>query len=437
MSKKVVIVGAAGRDFHNFNCVFRDNPDYQVVAFTAAQIPDIAGRRYPAALAGKLYPQGIQILDESELGSIVERENVDIVVFAYSDISHEEVMHRASIALARGADFRLIGPKQTMLKSTKPVVSVCAVRTGCGKSPTSQKVAKLLKAMGKRVSVLRHPMPYGDLEKQICQRFGTLEDLTKHNCTIEEMEEYEPHIRNGMVVFAGIDYEKILREAEKESDVIIWDGGNNDLPFLKPDLDIVVTDPHRPNHELKYYPGETNFLRAKVIVISKMDSADADKLAVLERNIAKYNPAATVVRANLAISVENSQTISGKRVLVVEDGPTLTHGDMSFGAGVLAAKKFGAAEQVDPKPFLVGRMQETYAKYPSIRGILPAMGYGGQQMKDLEETINRTPCDTVLIATPVDLRRIMNIKHPTCRVTYDLDEIGSPTMSDLLAKLRM
>ncbi|MFH1018132.1 MAG: cyclic 2,3-diphosphoglycerate synthase [Pseudomonadota bacterium] len=436
MPTRVVIMGAAGRDFHNFNMVYRDNPAYEVVAFTATQIPDIAGRKYPAALAGSLYPKGIPIVEESELPSLIEKERIGMVVFAYSDVAHEDVMHKASIAMAKGASFKFLGPDLTMIKSKKPVISVTAVRTGCGKSPVSQKLAQMLTAQGKRVAVLRHPMPYGDLAKQTWQRFGTLEDLEKQECTIEEMEEYEPHIRNGVIVFAGVDYQRILNEAEKEADVIIWDGGNNDFPFIRPDIDIVVTDPHRPNHELHYYPGEVNFRRAKILLITKIDSADEEKLSILIKNIKQYNPSATVIKANLAIKVEDVQKVQGKRVLVVEDGPTLTHGEMTFGAGVLAAKRFGAAETVDPKAFLVGKMLGTYRKYPFIRGLLPAMGYGGQQVKDLEETINRTPCDTVLIATPVDLRRILKIKHDTCRVTYELEEIGKPDLASVIAGLK-
>ncbi len=436
MATRVVIMGAAGRDFHNFNSVYRDHPEYEVVAFTATQIPDIAGRKYPMELAGRRYPDGIPIVDESELGSLISKKDVDLVVFSYSDISHEDVMHKASLALAKGASFIFLGPRATMLKSKKPVVSITAIRTGCGKSPTSRKIAKMLKDQGNRVVAVRHPMPYGDLTKQVCQRFASVDDLAKQNCTIEEMEEYEPHINNGVVVYAGIDYQKILMEVEKEADVIVWDGGNNDMPFFRPDMDLVVTDPHRPNHEIRYHPGETNFRRAGVLLITKMDSADPAKLAILERNITEFNSSAEVIRANLAISVEDEAKIKGERVLVVEDGPTLTHGDMSFGAGVLAAKKFGAKELIDPKPFVTGRMKETFEHYPAIQGLLPAMGYGAQQMKDLEATINRVPCDTVLIATPIDLRRVCKIKHDSCRVFYDLEEIGKPTVEDLLKKLK-
>ncbi len=432
MATRVVIIGAAGRDFHNFNTTFRDNENYQVVAFTAAQIPDIAGKKYPAELAGKLYPDGIPIVDEANLGDLIVKEKIDQAVFSYSDISHEALMHKASLVLAKGADFKLLGANQTMIKSNKPVISVTAVRTGCGKSPISQKIAQLLREAGKTVAVIRHPMPYGDLRKQVWQRFASLEDLKKHECTIEEMEEYEPHINNGMLVFAGIDYQKILDEAEKEADIILWDGGNNDFPFYKPDVDLVVVDPHRPGHELKYFPGETNFLRASTLVIAKVDSADPEKLAILEQNIKEHNPKASVIRAGLKIDVDDASKIKGKRVLVVEDGPTLTHGEMPYGAGVLAARKYGAASEVDPKPYLVGKMKETFETYTYIRGLLPAMGYSGQQVKDLEETINKTDCDTVIIATPVDLRRILNIKHETCRVLYSADEVGKPDLADAI-----
>ncbi len=430
--KRIIIMGAAGRDFHNFNQVYRDRPQYKVVAITATQIPDIFGRKYPSVLAGHLYPEGIPIVEESELKFWIQKEKVNEVVFAYSDVSHEEVMHKASLALSCGADFKILGPNATMLQSQKPIVSVTAVRTGCGKSAASRKVARILKEQGNKVVVIRHPMPYGDLASQACQRFATVQDLALQNCTIEEMEEYEPHLQAGLVVYAGVDYEKILRQAEKEADVIVWDGGNNDFPFIRPNIEIVLVDPHRPNHELRYHPGECNFLRAQVILMSKMDSADAGKLEILGKNIARYNPGAKIVKANLGISVEDAHKVQGKRVLVVEDGPTLTHGEMGFGAGILAAKKYGASEIVDPKPFLVGQIAETFAKYPVIRDLLPAMGYSGKQVKDLEETINRTPCDTVLIATPVDLRRVCKISHETCRVTYELEETGSPDLKEVL-----
>lgn len=435
MPKRVVILGAAGRDFHNFNTVYRDNPDYRVVAFTATQIPDIDDKIYPAVLAGKQYPQGIPIVDEVELSKLLEKESIDEAIFSYSDVSHEEVMHCASIVLAKGANFRLLGTKETMLCSKKPVVSVTAVRTGCGKSATSRRVALLLKEKGKQVVVIRHPMPYGDLTKQICQRFETLEDLKKHHCTIEEMEEYEPHIEKGVVVFAGVDYEKILQEAEKEADVIVWDGGNNDLPFIQPNVDIVLVDPHRPDHELHYHPGEANFRRANVLLISKYETAEPEKRKILEENIRKFNPQAEIVRASLKISVEDEAKIRGKRVLVVEDGPTLTHGGMAYGAGVIAAKEFQALEIVDPRPVLVGEMAKTFKEYPFIQGLLPAMGYGAQQIKDLEETINRVDCDTVLIATPIDLRRVCSIQHETCRVQYKLKELGHPDLKEILSRI--
>lgn len=433
---RVLILGAAGRDFHNFNTCFRDNPAYEVVAFTATQIPDIDDRKYPAALAGKLYPKGIPILAESEMIETIGQKRIDQVVFAYSDVRHEYVMHKASMALAAGADFRMIGPGSTMLKSSVPVVSICAVRTGCGKSQTTRRIVEILRARGLRVVAVRHPMPYGDLVKQRVQRFASLADLDRHNCTIEEMEEYEPHINRGSVVYAGVDYEAILREAEKEADVVLWDGGNNDTPFYKADIEIVVVDPHRAGHELTYHPGETNFRRAHVIVINKIDTADSEAINRVRKNIRDVNPRAVVVDAASPISVESSEKIRGKRVLVVEDGPTLTHGEMQYGAGVVAATKFGAAELVDPRPYTVGTITETFQKYPKIGTLLPAMGYGEKQVKDLQTTINRTPCDVVLIATPIDLRRIVKIKKPALRVGYDLQEIGRPTLEDVLSKIR-
>lgn len=432
---RVLILGAAGRDFHNFNTCFSDDPTYEVVAFTATQIPDIEDRKYPAALAGKLYPKGIPILAEAEMIQIIGEKRIDQVVFAYSDVRHEYVMHKASMTLAAGADFRLIGPAKTMLKSSVPVVSICAVRTGCGKSQTTRRVAEILRARGMRVVAVRHPMPYGDLVKQRVQRFASLADLDRHNCTIEEMEEYEPHINRGSVVYAGVDYEAILRQAEKEADVVLWDGGNNDTPFYKADIEIVVVDPHRPGHELTYHPGETNFRRAHVIVINKIDTADSESIDRVRKNIRDVNPQAVVVDAASPISVESSEKIRGKRVLVVEDGPTLTHGEMQYGAGVVAASKFGAAELVDPRPYTVGTITETFQKYPKIGTLLPAMGYGEKQVKDLQTTINRTPCDVVLIATPIDLRRIVKIKKPALRVGYDLQEIGKPTLEDVLSKI--
>ncbi len=429
---RVLIMGAAGRDFHNFNVVFRDNPQYDVVAFTAAQIPNIEGRRYPPELAGELYPEGVPIYPEEELERLIEEHEIEQVVFSYSDVSHEHVMHAAARALARGADFRLLGARATMLRAQRPVISVCAVRTGCGKSPASRKIARLLREMGRRVVVVRHPMPYGDLSRQVVQRFETLDDLRHYNCTIEEMEEYEPHVRNGVIVYAGVDYERILRQAEAEADVLVWDGGNNDLPFFVPDLEIVLVDPHRPGHERAYFPGEVNFLRADVLIISKVNTARPEDVDVVRRNIRTFNPNALVIEANLPIVVDAPEAIRDRRVLVVEDGPTLTHGEMSYGAGVLAARQFGARELVDPRPYAVGSIRETFAEYPHIGPLLPAMGYGAEQMRELEETINGTPCDVVLVATPVDLRRVLQIRHPTCRVAYELEEIGPPTLGDVL-----
>ena len=429
---KTLIMGAAGRDFHNFNVVYRQNNLYEVVAFTATQIPDIEGRNYPSELSGDLYPNGIPIHDESKLVDLIAEHDVEEVVFSYSDITHEYVMHKASQVLAVGAHFKLLGGEQTMIQSSKPVISVCAVRTGCGKSQTTRKVAEILKAAGKQVAVIRHPMPYGDLAKQGVQRFTTLEDLEKHDCTIEEMEEYEPHITRGTVVFAGADYEAIIREAEKEADVILWDGGNNDMPFYKPDLSIVVTDPHRPGHELAYYPGETNLIMADAVVINKVDTADQKGVDTVRKNIQNVNFDAVIIECASPITVENSDLIAGKKVLVVEDGPTLTHGEMKIGAGMVAAEKFGAAETVDPRPYLVGKLLETFDHYPDIGLLLPAMGYGDEQVKDLESTINNTECDVVIIGTPIDLRRLIDIKQPSVRVTYDLEETGSPSMADIL-----
>ena len=428
----VIIMGAAGRDFHNFNCFFRDNEAYNVVAFTATQIPDIEGRVYPASLAGKLYPDGIPIYAEEELPELIKKHNVELVVFSYSDVPYQYVMHRSAIANAAGADFMVMGGHRTMLKSTKPVVAVCAVRTGCGKSQTTRRVCDILQKMGKKVVAVRHPMPYGDLEAQKVQRFETIEDLHKHKCTIEEMEEYEPHIAKGIVVYAGVDYEAILREAEKEADVIVWDGGNNDMPFYKPDVMITVADPHRPGHELEYYPGEANVHLADIVVINKVDTADYFDIDEVRQNIRMLNPDARIVEAASPIFVEEPSVIEGKRVLVVEDGPTLTHGGMEYGAGTVAAEKFGAAELVDPRPWAVGKIEETFEKYPEIGILLPAMGYSEQQIKDLEETINAADCDAVVIGTPIDLRRVININKPSTRVYYELQEIGMPTLEDLL-----
>ncbi len=430
--KRVLIMGAAGRDFHNFNTVYRHNPDYDVVAFTATQIPNIDDRTYPPELSGDLYPDGIPIHDEAELTNLIKELNVDDVVFSYSDVPHEYVMHKASEVIKFGANFVLLGGDPTMIKSNKPVVAIGAVRTGCGKSQTTRRVAEVLASAGKKVVAIRHPMPYGDLAKQKVQRFATLEDLELHDCTIEEMEEYEPHIVRGFVVYAGVDYKAILDQAEEEADVILWDGGNNDLPFYKPDLFIVVADPHRAGHEMSYFPGESNLRMADVVVINKMDSARQEDVAKLKKNIDAVNPGATVIEANSPVSVDDSEIISGKRCLVIEDGPTLTHGEMKFGAGTVAAEKFGAVEIIDPRPWIEGTIADTFEKYPAIGKVLPAMGYGGQQVKDLEATINAVDCDVVVIGTPIDLRRIISIDKPSVRVTYDLAEIGSPDLADVL-----
>jgi len=435
-ARKILIIGAAGRDFHNFNTVYRNNPSYNVVAFTAAQIPDIAGRKYPKELAGKLYPKGIPIYAQDELEALIKKLGVDECVFSYSDVNYNYVMGLSARVNAAGADFKLLGTKDTMIKSTKPVVAVCAVRTGCGKSQTSRKVAETLMSYGLKVIAVRHPMPYGDLNAQKVQRFATIADLKKHGCTIEEMEEYEPHISRGNVIYAGVDYEAILRAAEKDPkgcDVILWDGGNNDFPFYKPDLTIAVTDPHRAGHELSYYPGEVSLRIADVVVINKIDSADFDKIQQVRENIAKANPDATVIDAASSLTVSNASVIKGKRVLVVEDGPTLTHGEMKIGAGIVAAKRFGASAIVDPRNYAVGKLKETYRIYPNIGTLLPAMGYGAQQMKDLAATIAKTPCDSVVIATPIDLARVVKITKPCTRVGYDLFEIGKPDLRDILA----
>ncbi len=434
MPKRVIIMGAAGRDFHNFNVYFRDNPDYQVVAFTATQIPNIEGRRYPPELAGRLYPEGIPIYPEEELTDLIHRYQVDQVVFAYSDVSHEYVMHKASQALVAGADFRLMGTKATMLTSRKPVVAICAVRTGSGKSQTTRHVCDVLRRTGKKVVVVRHPMPYGDLVAQTVQRFATYEDLDRYRCTIEEREEYEPHIDRGMVVYAGVDYKRILHQVEEEADIIVWDGGNNDLPFFRPDLHIVVTDPHRPGHEVRYHPGEANLRAADVVIINKVDTANPDGVAQVRQNVHAVNPEAIVIEAASPIFVENPQAIQGKRVLVIEDGPTLTHGEMAYGAGVTAAQHFGAAELVDPRPYAVGSIAEIFQKYPHIGPLLPAMGYGESQIRELEETINATPCDLVLAATPIDLRRLLKVRYPVDRVRYELQVIGQPTLEEILLR---
>jgi predicted GTPase len=431
---RVVIMGAAGRDFHNFNVYFRDNPRYEVVAFTATQIPNIDDRRYPAELAGELYPDGIAIHPEEQLEQIIADEGIEQVVFAYSDVPHEYVMHIGARVNGAGADFRMMGAEHSMAASSKPVVSICAARTGCGKSQTTRRVVQVLQEMGRKVVVIRHPMPYGDLVKQRVQRFAELDDLDVHDCTIEEREEYEPHIVRGVVVFAGVDYEAILREAEKEAEIIVWDGGNNDIPLVKPDLEIVVVDPHRPGHELTYYPGETNFRRAGVVVINKISTADPAGVQQVRDNIREINPGAVVIDAASPQFVDGDPAdIRGKRVLVIEDGPTLTHGEMKYGAGVMAARKFGAAELVDPRPHAVGSISDTFEKYPHTDMVLPAMGYGDAQVADLEATIKATPCDLVLIATPIDLRRLVSFDVPAMRVTYELQEIGEPTLEGPLS----
>lgn len=436
MKKRVVIIGAAGRDFHNFNTYFRQNENFEVVAFTAAQIPDIAGRKYPAELAGKLYPAGIPIYDEKDLPQIIKEQKIDICVFAYSDVPYNRVMNLSALVNAAGADFMLLGPKETQVKSTKPVIAVGAVRTGCGKSQTSRRIIEILMAQGLKVVAVRHPMPYGDLVAQKVQRFATVEDLKKHKCTIEEMEEYEPHVVRGNVIYAGVDYEAILRQAEKDPngcDVILWDGGNNDFPFYVPDLMVTVVDPHRAGHEVSYYPGEATLRLADVVVINKIDSATPESIDIVRQNIEKVNPNAKVIDGASPIKVDNPQLIRGKRVLVVEDGPTLTHGEMKIGAGIVAARKYGAAQLVDPRPFVVGKLAETFRIYPNIGTLLPAMGYGEQQVKDLEATINKTDCDAVIIGTPIDLNRIVKINKPTTRVYYDLEEIGHPKMDEVIA----
>ena len=429
---RTLIMGAAGRDFHNFNVFFRDNSDYEVVAFTATQIPDIEGRTYPPELAGKLYPKGIPIFAETDLLKLIREKNVDQVIFAYSDVPHEVVMHKASAVMAAGADFRMMGTKTTQLKSVKPVVSVCAVRTGSGKSQTTRRVSLILRDMGYKVAAIRHPMPYGDLVKQAVQRYANYSDLDKYECTIEEREEYEPHLDNGVLVYAGVDYEKILRQAEKEVDIILWDGGNNDFPFYVSDLQIVVADPLRPGHERSYHPGETNVNAADIFVINKVDSADAENVLRVRQNLSMINPHATIIEAASPLFVDDPAAIRGKRVLVIEDGPTLTHGEMAYGAGYVAARRFGAAEIVDPRPFAVKSIKATYEKYPKTGPILPAMGYGEAQTRDLEATINQADVDLVIIGTPIDLKRIIKINKPAQRVRYELQEIGQPTLVDLL-----
>ncbi|MCD6123904.1 GTPase [bacterium] len=433
--RRVVIMGAAGRDFHNFNTYFRDNEKFEVVAFTATQIPDIEGRVYPPELAGKLYPNGIPIIAESELPSFIRENDIDEVYFSYSDISNQYVMERAALAMSAGASFGLLGPKDTMLTSEKPVIAVCAVRTGCGKSQTTRRVAQILGKLGKKVAIIRHPMPYGDLKKQIWQRFETLDDLDKYECTIEEREEYEPHIMRGNIVWAGVDYGEILKRAEKEADVILWDGGNNDLPFIKPDLHIVVADPLRPEDEITYYPGIVNLRMADVVVINKVDTADYEDVLIVWDNVRAFNPKATVILAASPIFVEDPDVIKGKKVLVVEDGPTLTHGEMNVGAGFIAAQLFGAAEVIDPRPYAVGSILETYEKYENTGPVLPAMGYSPKQIAELEETINKAEADAVIIGTPIDLRRVVKINKPATRVRYELQEIGKPDLEDIIKQM--
>ena len=423
MKPKIIIMGAAGRDFHNFNVFFRNNEDYEVVAFTAAQIPGIAGRAYPKQLAGSLYEKDIPIYPEETLPALIREHGINQVILAYSDLSHETVMQKASLVLAAGADFRLMGTQSTMLKSKKPVISVCAVRTGAGKSPTSQKLVDILMEKGFRVVVVRHPMPYGDLLKQECQRFATMEDCVKNECTIEEREEYEPYICCGTVVYSGVDYEKILKAAEMEADIIIWDGGNNDIPFYKPDLHIVIADPHRAGHEVTYYPGEVNVRLADVVIVNKVDSAKKEDVELVIRNVRSINEKAKILKANSVITVEKPESIQGKRVLVVEDGPTLTHGGMAFGAGVIAAKKYGATELVDPRPHAVGSILEVYKKFPHLGAVLPAMGYSEEQTEELQMTINSADCDIVVVGTPIDLGKLLNLNKPTVRVRYTIEEL--------------
>ena len=434
--KNIIIIGAAGRDFHNFNTYYRGKEAYNVVAFTAAQIPDIDGRKYPAALAGKLYPEGIPIYAEEELPHLIKDLDVDECVFSYSDLHYEKVMGISAIVNAAGADFTLLGSKHTMVKSTKPVISVCAVRTGTGKSQTSRKIIETLMEKGLKVVAVRHPMPYGDLAAQKVQRFAKMEDLAKHKCTIEEMEEYEPHVERGNIIYAGVDYEAILREAENDPDgcdVILWDGGNNDNSFYEPDLAITVLDPHRPGHELQYYPGEVCLRTTDVAIINKIDSADEKSIQIVEDNIKQAKPDSTIIKSESTITVDKPELIKNKRVLVVEDGPTLTHGEMKIGAGIIAAERIGVKEIVNPEPYTVGSLTDTFEKYPHIDTVLPAMGYGEQQLKDLEETINKADCDAVIIGTPMDLTRIINIEKPTTRVYYDLDEVGTPNLETVLA----
>jgi predicted GTPase len=431
-AKKVIIMGAAGRDFHNFNVFFRDNNDYNLVCFTAEQIPDITGRKYPRELAGRLYPRGIPIYPERDLPKLIKKSKIDLVVLAYSDLSYSDVMRKASIVNAAGSDFILMGTESTMLKSRKPIISICAVRTGCGKSQTTRRISLILRELGYRVVIIRHPMPYGNLKKQTCQRFAEYGDLYRHKCTIEEREEYEQHIKNGFVVYAGVDYLKILNEAEKEADVIIWDGGNNDTPFYKPDLHIVVADPHRPGHGIRYYPGETNLRLADVVVINKENTSGREAINMVMENVKKTNPRVKTIHANSVVRAGEPELIRNKRVLVIEDGPTLTHGEMSYGAGWVAAKKYRAKEIVDAEKYAVGSIREVYKKYEQLKKILPALGYGREQVRELEKTINRAPCDSVVIATPIDLAELIKIKKPSVHITYDLKEKGKPNLDDVI-----
>jgi predicted GTPase len=431
--KKVIILGAAGRDFHNFNVVFRDDPAYRVVAFTATQIPNIENRGYPPELSGRLYPGGIPIIPESELEELIHKHHVDAVVFSYSDVSHQTVMHLAARAVAAGADFWLLGAERTQLAAQVPVVSVCAVRTGCGKSPVSRRVVQELRAQGLRPVVVRHPMPYGDLTAERVQRFAAMEDLERYECTFEEREEYEPHLRQNVVVYAGVDYEAILRQAEREGDVLLWDGGNNDTSFYRSDLEIVVVDPHRAGHELSYYPGEVNFRRADVLVINKVDTAGPEAIEAIRSNIRKISPRAVVIETECRVTAAEPEQIKGRRVLVVEDGPTLTHGEMPYGAGVVAACQYGAAGQADPKPYAVGSIRATFERFPHLKCLLPAMGYSEAQRRELEETINRTPCDLVLVATPIDLARLVHLNKPSLRIGYEIVERTKPGFAEILA----
>jgi len=433
MQQRIVILGAAGRDFHNFNVCYREDPWSHVVAFTATQIPDIAGRKYPAELAGPMYPQGIPIVPEEELERLIKDEKVNVVVFSYSDVSHVKVMNLASRALAAGADFQMLSAERTMLAATVPVVSICATRTGCGKSPVSRRVAKLLKDWGLKTVAIRHPMPYGNLKKQRVQRFATVEDLDREECTIEEREEYEPHVQSGTIIYSGVDYAAIVTEAEKEADVIIWDGGNNDTPFIFPDLEIVVVDPHRAGHEVLYHPGEVNLLRANVVVINKVDSARPEAIETVRENVQQRNPKAEIIEAESLVIVEEVEKLRGKRVLVIEDGPSLTHGEMTLGAGVIGAQRAGAT-LVDPRPFAVGSLRDTFVKFPHVGALLPAMGYSEKQLADLQETIRQTPCDFVLIATPIDLRHLIAIGQPSVRVTYEVKERGKLTLADVMRR---